>query len=121
MSQEKNRRLLHISAFQTAGNGAVLFAICFLNIRAAGALKKAYESYGAELPSLTRLLYMYPPVFYAAVFAGLIIALVVKEIFIEDKTITILINSILAFSLFLALALYCAAAFLPLLAGNMYG
>ena len=121
MAEKKNRRLLQISAIQTAGNAVVLFAACFLNVRAAVALKKTYSSYGGELPFLTKLLFMHPPAFYVAAFTLLIIALVIKEVFIENKATTIFINSMLTFSLFAVLAVYCAAAFLPLYSGGLYG
>ena len=76
---------------------------------------KMFADMNGELPTLTQFLFSIPSAAYAGIFLSLILALILKEIFIRANTANLMINLAVGLAGIAYLTVYVVALFLPLI------
>ncbi|MBN2182472.1 MAG: hypothetical protein JW715_11215 [Sedimentisphaerales bacterium] len=102
--------------------GLLIVAICLALIEAAGtiATKGCFETTmiemaEQELPLLTKLVISISNVTYGIIFAAFVLILILKEIFIRAKRVTLAVNIVATILAIAYILVYIMAIFLPMI------
>ena len=122
MESEKSHREKTIAAMSM---GFLVAAVCFTIIDAAttiatkGGFEKVFTEMmnkDQELPIITKLLVTsISNVTYGIIFTALILILILKELLVHNRRITLVTNIVVAVSAIAYIPIYIAAIFLPML------
>ncbi len=100
-----------------------LIVLCGATFLTGRPFLKMFQEMDMQLSGATQMLLLIPPAAYVGVFLLLIIFLVLKEILIPAKTVTLMINLVVGWGAVAYLIVYVTALFLPMieLMTNMQG
>jgi len=111
-TQSKGIRIASRVVLSVAMAALLLPAYALLFI--APAFEKMFEKSQATLPASTAMLLSIPPMGYIVIFALLMIGLIVKEVLIRNKKVTLVVNAVTVFGVFLFLSFFLWIMYLPI-------
>ncbi len=112
IAQTKRLRIASLVVLSVALAALLLPAYALLFI--APVFEEMFEKSQATLPASTALLLSIPPMGYIALFALLMIGLIVKEVLIGNKKVTLAVNAVTVFGVFLFLFFFIWIMYLPI-------
>jgi type II secretory pathway component PulF len=111
-SRSKNLRIASLVVLSVAAAALLLPAYALVFI--APVFEEMFENSQATLPASTALLLSIPPMGCIFIFALMMIGLIVKEVLIRNKKVTLAVNAVTVFAVFLFLFFFIWIIYLPI-------
>jgi type II secretory pathway component PulF len=111
-TQSKGLRIASLVVLSVAAAALLLPAYALVFI--APVFEEMFENSQASLPASTAWLLSVPPMGYFIIFALLMIGLIVKEVLIGNKKVTLAVNAVTVFGVFLSLFFFIWIMYLPI-------